>query len=210
MLDTWLERWREGRIGWHESDGNALLKRHWPRLMRDSRVLVPLCGKSIDMLWLASQGLDVTGVEVSELAVRAFFEDNELPHEIGEHGGMPCYAATTAPVRIVCGDYFAFRAPPFHSLYDRGALVALPGADRARYVETTDSLLEEGAFRLVITLSYDDSVISGPPYSVSAGELLSYWPDLECVQSRNDLANSPPKFREAGLDEVIESVWTSG
>ena len=76
MLDTWLERWRDGRTGWHETDGSALLKRHWPRLVRGSRVLVPLCGKSVDLLWLASQGLEVSGVEISGLAIRAFFDEN--------------------------------------------------------------------------------------------------------------------------------------
>jgi thiopurine S-methyltransferase len=209
MLDTWLARWREGRIGWHEAEGNALLKRYWPRLVRGSRVLVPFCGKSADLLWLATRGLDVSGVEISDIAVEAFFEENELPYEIGEDGGLPCYRATSAPVRIYCGDYFAFDAGPFHSLYDRGALVAVPADGRPAYVEKTRSLLEDDAFRMIITLTYDQSRIDGPPFSIAADELLACWPDLQCVHSRNDIDNSSPKFRQAGLEEVIESVWTS-
>lgn len=208
MLDTWLERWRDGRIGWHETDGNALLKRYWPRLVRGSRVLVPFCGKSIDMLWLASQGLDVTGVELSDIAVKAFFEENDLPCERVTGDGLPYYQAKTAPIRIHCGDYFEFEAEPFHSLYDRGALVAVPAEARPRYLARTASLLEEDAFRLIITLTYDDSRVSGPPYSVEPRELLSFWPDLDCAHSRNDIEESPDKFRAAELDEVIESVWT--
>ena len=209
MLDTWLERWREGRIGWHEADGNALLKRYWPRLVRGSRVLVPFCGKSVDLLWLATRGLDVSGVEISDIAVRAFFEENDLPYETMTESGIECYVGKTAPVRIYCCDYQDFEAEPFHSLYDRGALVAVPVQGRPAYVEKTRRLLEDDAFRMIITLTYDQALVDGPPFSVSREELLSYWPDLECVFSRNDIDDSPPKFRQAGLKEVIESVWTS-
>ncbi len=209
MLDSWINRWREGRIGWHEAEGSALLRRHWPRLVRGSRVLVPFCGKSVDLLWLAAQGLDVTGVEISDIAARAFFEENDLDYEVTTAAGMPMYKARSAPVRIYCGDFFDFDDALFHSLYDRGALVAVRPEDRARYIAKTDQLLESDAFRLVITLRYDQAVVSGPPYSIEDEELLGYWPDLECVQSRNDVDTGSPKFRSAGLDEVIESVWTS-
>ena len=210
MLDTWLNRWKAGQIGWHEADGNVMLRRHWPRLMRDSRVLVPLCGKTVDLLWLASRGLDVTGVELSELAIRAFFEENELPYREITGDGLPSFEATTAPVRIYCGDYMSFESPPFHSLYDRGALVALPPSMRPDYVRHTKRLLEADAYRLVITLSYDSTSVDGPPYSVTDEELLSYWGDLVCVQSRNDIEGGPAKFRDAGLNEVRESVWIPG
>ena len=209
MLDTWIERWREGRTGWHEAEGSALLKRYWPRLVRDSRVLVPFCGKSVDLLWLATRGLDVSGVEISDIAVRALFEENDLPYDIVPQRGADCYVGKTAPVRIYCCDYMELDVDPFHSLYDRGALVAVPAKGRPAYVEKTRSLLENDAFRMIITLTYDQTRAEGPPYSISREELLAYWPDLDCVFSRNDIEDSPPKFRQAGLDEVIESVWTS-
>ena len=209
MQDFWLERWREGRIGWHEVDGSALLRRYWPRLVRGTSVLVPLCGKSVDLLWLAAQGLDVVGVELSEIAVRAFFDENDLGFENTVHGSLQCYRATTAPVRIYCGDYLDFDDRPFGALYDRGALVAVPAGERPDYVAHTAERLAPDAFRMVITLEYDQDAVAGPPYSVGSAELRSYWPDLESVCSRNDIDTGPPKFREAGLDQVTETVWTS-
>lgn len=208
MLEDWLSRWREGRIGWHEADGNALLKRYWPRLVRDSSVLVPFCGKALDMLWLASQGMRVTGVEISELAVKTFFAENGLDYTVSEQCGMPCYEADAAPVRILQGDYFNVDCEPFDALYDRGALVALPPDVRPEYVAHTEKLLREDAFRLIVTLAYDDTLASGPPYSVEASELMAYWPDLTCVCSRSAMDQAPPKFRQAGITEVLESVWT--
>ena len=209
MHDVWLERWREGRIGWHEVDGSALLRRHWPRLVRGSRALVPFCGKSVDLLWLAAQGMDVVAVEISELAVRAFFADNDLAFENTVDGGLQCYRATSAPIRVYCGDYFEFRAEPCQALFDRGALVAVADTERERYVAHTNSLLEADAFKMVITLEYDQKVVAGPPYSIQAALVKSYWSDLACVHSRNDIETGSPKFRKAGLTEVIESVWTS-
>ena len=83
--DFWLERWRQGQTGFHMKRPTPLLAKYWPALgvPRGSRVLVPLCGKSLDMLWLASQGHRVLGVELSPLAVGQFFAENRLaPFEL--------------------------------------------------------------------------------------------------------------------------------
>lgn len=205
MNESWLERWREGRIGWHQQDGNDSLARYW----RGSgmRVLVPLCGKSVDMLWLARQGNDVTGVEVSEIAVREFFADNGLDFETSADGTR--YSAKDLPVTIVCGDYLAFDDRGFDAHYDRGALVAMPAGERAGYAAHTTARLSADPMQLIITLEYDQTRVDGPPYSVSSDEVLSYWPALERVDAYDDIVNAPPKFREAGLRELIEVVWRS-
>ena len=209
MRDMWLARWREGRIGWHETEGSALLKRYWPRLVRGSSVLVPLCGKSVDLVWLAKRGFEVVGVELSAIAVQSFFEEHELDFENSLAGALQCYRATSLPITIYQGDYFEFDGGPFHALYDRGALVALPPPQRQRYAEHTRGLLEEDAYHMVVTLEYDDTAISGPPFSVAGSEVEGYFPVLSCVFTRNDIETGPPKFRDAGLKEVVESVWAS-
>ena len=209
MRDMWLERWREGRIGWHETEGSALLRRYWPRLVRGSSVLVPLCGKSIDLVWLAERGFDVVGVELSAIAVQSFFEEHELNFENSLAGPLQCYRATSLPITIYQGDYFEFDGGPFHAMYDRGALVAVPPFERERYATHTRRLLEQDAYHMIVTLEYDDTVVSGPPFSVGSNEIVRYFPALACVFSRNDIETGPPKFREAGLKEVVESVWTS-
>jgi len=207
MTTDWLERWREGRIGWHETAGNAQLKAFWPRAARGRRVLVPLCGKTPDLAWLAEQGCDVIGVELSPLAAEAFFDEQRLPFNRDALGGLPCYRAKDRSIAICVGDYFDWPGPVCGALYDRGALVATPVEQRPFYVRHTDSLLARDALKLVITLEYDQHAVSGPPYSVPAAELLSYWPDLESVSAHNAIDNSPPKFRDAGLREVTETTW---
>lgn len=205
MQEPWLERWTEGRIGWHEPHGNRGLKRFWTA--RGRRVLVPMCGKSVDLLWIEALGNDVVGVELSPLAVRAFFDENGLDYHCDARTQR--FDAIGRKLAVVCGDYFDFADRPFDACYDRGALVALPQDLRARYAEHTSELLAPRAYQLVVTLEYDDRIATGPPFPVDSGELLSYWPDLERVSAREDITNAPPKFLDAGLKSMIEVVWRS-
>lgn len=205
MSEPWLQRWEEGRIGWHEPGGNRSLQRYWQP--SDRRVLVPLCGKSRDLEWLEAQGNEVVGVELAEIGARAFFEENQLEYR-REQGGR--FQAVDRRITIVCGDYFEFCDADFDAHYDRGALAALPPDMRPRYAAHTSSLLSADPFQLVITLEYDQAIANGPPFSIHGDEIHAYWPQLERVVAYDDIANGPPKFRDAGLKEMFEVVWRSG
>ena len=208
MQEDWLGRWEEGRIGWHEPSGNAALKAHWPELRAGSTVLVPFCGKSVDIAWLAERGLTVTGVELSRKAIEAFFAEQELAYRAETCGAFAVYRARTRPITLYGGDLFAFRGGPFDALFDRGALVALPPMDRPRYVQHLRGLLKRDAFQLLVTLEYEQSRVEGPPFAVLPDEVRGYWPGLRRIDAKNDIGNAPPKFRAAGLDTVTEAVWS--
>jgi thiopurine S-methyltransferase len=204
MMEQWLERWRIGRIGWHEATGNRSLQKHWTA--SGKRILVPLCGKTQDLIWLERQGNEVIGVELSDIAAKAFFDENKIGYSTVE-GALTAYVAEDRAITIYCGDFFQFSEGPFDGHYDRAANVALPADTRREYMEHTRSLLSADAVQLIISLEYDESIASGPPFSVPARELQAYWPELERVDAYDDIANGPPKFREAGLDKMIEVVW---
>lgn len=209
MSEDWLHRWNEGRTGWHEEEGNAALKQYWPSLAPGARVLVPLCGKARDLVWLAHQGYAVCGVELSSRAIELFFSENGIDHDIVSHASIVEYRAQDMNLSLFCGDYFEFLSPPFDALYDRGALVALPEAMRGAYVAHTRKLLADNAYQLLITLEYDQSVVAGPPYAIMPGDVHRLWPNLRRVYEQEDIDNSPPKFRAAGLESMSEVVWTS-
>lgn len=204
MTESWLDRWQEGRIGWHETSGNMSLKKHWR--ISGRTVLVPLCGKSVDLRWLAEQGNQVVGVELSSIAVEAFFAEQELAYSVAE-GDLLRYEASNADITIYCGDFFALNSVQCDAHYDRGALVALPAEMRPLYAAHVSSLLTDDAEQLLITLEYDSSVANGPPFSLGDAEILGYWDRLECVDDYNDIDNAPPKFLEAGLTAINEKVW---
>ena len=204
MTESWLERWREGRIGWHEEGGNASLKKHWRA--EGKRVLVPMCGKTVDMLWLEEQGNSVVGVELADIAARAFFEENGLHYTVVD-SALPAYTAEDRDITIYCGDLFEFEDAGYTGWYDRGAFVATPAEQRPAYAERINALLAPDAYRLLITLEYDDDIATGPPFSITRDEILRYWPDLQEVERYDDIDNGPPKFRDAGLKEMFESIW---
>ncbi len=209
MSEDWLGRWDQGRIGWHEAAGNEGLKSYWPDIAKPGSVLVPLCGKTPDLLWLAQRGHDVVGVEVSEIAVESFFDDHALEFECEAGGPLSRYTAKNHSLTLFCGDYFDFQSEQFDALYDRGALVAISGDLRPQYVEHTRQLLKPHAMRLVITLEYDQRIVNGPPFSVAADELTAYWDDLVRVGEKDAIDNCPPKFRKAGLTAISEVFWLS-
>lgn len=207
MSEPWLERWEEGRIGWHESAGNQNLREYWSASAR--RVLVPLCGKTPDMLWLEEQGNEVVGVELSAIAAGDFFTDNGMTFTKCDTGGLTHFVAGDRRISIVCGDYFAFSAAPFDAIYDRGALIALPRDLRPAYVAHTSSLLASDAYHLLISLEYEQSLVKGPPYAVLADEVSFYWPHLLRAGENEDIQNAPPKFHQAGVQSMREIVWVS-
>lgn len=209
MSEDWLGRWSEGRTGWHEPAGNDGLKRYWPKSTQPGSVLVPLCGKTPDLLWLANCGHDVVGVELSEVAVQSFFDEHDLSYERSAHGALTRYAAKDHALALFCGDYFEFLSERFDGLYDRGALVALDENLRPRYAEHTERLLKPDATRMIVTLEYDQRVVSGPPWSVLNGEMTGYWDDLVKVGEKDDIDSCPPKFRRAGLTDIREVFWLS-
>lgn len=207
MTESWEERWREGRTGWHEESGNAGLKRHWRASGRE--VLVPLCGKSVDLLWIAGQGNRVVGVELSPIAVETFFDENELDFTVSNAGDLRRFDARDRDITIYCGDFFSLTSIRCDAHYDRGALVALPGDIRPAYAAHVSSLLSKNAEQLLITLEYDATIASGPPFALDDAEVLGYWNTLERVDAYEDIDNAPPKFIEAGVTSLIEKVWRS-
>ncbi|MEA2080555.1 MAG: hypothetical protein U9P00_11980 [Pseudomonadota bacterium] len=81
--DFWHQRWQDKLIGFHQRDINPHLITYWSRLQikAGERVFVPLCGKSMDMLWLRDR-YSVLGVELSPIAVEELYKENGL---VAEH-----------------------------------------------------------------------------------------------------------------------------
>ncbi len=167
----WQARWREGRIGFHRPDPNPHLVAHASVLPAGARVLVPLCGKSVDLGWLAARGHEVVGVELVESAALAFFNEARISPE--RRVDAPFVRYRGQGVEIVVGDFFDTTAEAlggrFGASFDRAAMIALPESMRERYVAHLQQLLEPKAAILLVTLETDDT--AGPPFSVPEDEV---------------------------------------
>lgn len=151
----WLEFWRDQRTDFHQSVVNPLLSKFWPELglPQGSRVFVPLCGKSLDMLWLAQQGHEVIGVELSPVAVEDFFRESGLLPTQQQVGGSTLWRA--GKISILCGDYFALTQSDIgiiDTVYDRSALTALPEEIRGLYVAQLSRIVSDTAEVFLLTV----------------------------------------------------------
>ena len=210
--EFWHQRWRSGQIGFHQSSPHPFLERWWPTLglARGSRVYVPLCGKSLDMVWLAVRGHVVVGSELSPLAVAGFFGEQRMAVDVRAHGPFRRHAAGV--FEILEGDAFALTPAllgPVQAGYDRAALVALPAALRPRYATQFAGLMPPGSKTLLIGFEYDEVLKPGPPFSVDAPEIERLYGEAFEVREleRVDILGSSPKFAEAGLAELFETVY---
>ncbi|WP_417529143.1 thiopurine S-methyltransferase [Marinomonas shanghaiensis] len=204
--EFWLDRWKTGRIGFHQEGVNPKLIEFWPILPKGSSVLVPLCGKSNDMIWLAEQGYQVTGVELSSLAVIQFLGDNDLSYDTHQQGELKIHTVNGLPLRIVEGDYFLFTESEFDACYDRAAMIAMPDSRRAEYVTHTLGRMSSTASLLLISLQYDGD-IQGPPFSVDEESITVLWGNkIQRIASEN-LAQTNPLYKEQGHNIFEESVW---
>ncbi|MBU2013880.1 thiopurine S-methyltransferase [Stutzerimonas chloritidismutans] len=207
--DFWQERWARNEIGFHLDDVHPGMRRHWPRLALPdgATVLVPLCGKSLDLAWLAGQGFNVVGVELSEKAVDAFFSEQQLEAEISQRGPFKVYRSDTLEIR--CGDFFALSATDVlgcQAVYDRAALIALPHAMRQRYTALMSSILPAGCQQLLVTLDYDQAEMEGPPFAVGTSEVRDLYAaewSVELLEAKEVLERNP-RMRERGLTRLEE------
>jgi thiopurine S-methyltransferase len=205
--EFWLDKWQRNEIGFHQPQGHLWLRQYWPSALSGARVLVPLCGKSVDLLWLAEQGCDVTGVELSQAAVTAFFAENNLDYQLDAEGAFSCYRAKNMALAIYCGDFFNYTSEPFDALFDRAALVAMPKTMRPDYVAHCQQLLSKDAYQLLISFVYDQDKMTGPPFSVPDAEMRQYWGEALRLLDEKQVISESPRFRDSGLDSLLEKVW---
>ncbi len=207
----WHRRWQNNDIGFHQPDGHRWLPRHWPALSLppDAPVLVPLCGKSVDMHWLRRQSHPVVGVELSRAALDSFLDEHRLTASWQSAGDLE--VARAPGYTLYCGDVFLLNAEAVshvQAVYDRAALIALPPPMRERYVAHLRTILPAGWRMLLVTLEYDQSKMDGPPFSVSADEVQRLFHGCAVRQLEvEDVLSGQARFEEAGLEALRERAW---
>jgi thiopurine S-methyltransferase len=210
--EFWRERWRTGQIGFHQSQVGEYLKLHWRDLGLEAsdRVFVPLCGKSLDLLWLRDRGHSVAGVELSDVALQAFCMENGVA---ARRRTKPDFTIYEAPnLELHCGDFFALtpeRLGPIAAVYDRAALISWTETLREPYVLHMANLTPVGAETLLITLEYPQSQKAGPPFSIPPAEVDRLYADRYAIQelARHDILENEPHMRARGVTKLLEVCY---
>ena len=210
--DFWLERWEREEIGFHQDEFNPYLHQYWQdlHLAHGSQVFVPLCGKSRDMRWLRELGHQVLGVELSTIAVQAFFKENGYTPQHDLRGKFDRCEANG--ISILCGDFFDLSKDDLAKVtgvYDRASLIALPPEMRERYVRHLVSILPPATQILLITVDYPQQEMQGPPFSVSSGEVEALYREHAAVRllAQPDVLAQNPRFQQRGLSRLRENIF---
>jgi thiopurine S-methyltransferase len=215
-IGFWHERWNRGETGFHQQHINPYLAYYYgemgPPMEKRSelRVFVPLCGKSRDLWWLQQSGYTAVGVECSELAVTQFFDEQQLNYTTRDTSKHISYKANN--LEILLGDFFELQVNDIGhvtDIFDRASLIALPVEMRKKYVEKITQLQQAGTRTLLITLTYPEHQMDGPPFSVSEEEVNELYSDsyrIDKLAAKNILEDEP-RFRERGLTVLTETAY---
>jgi thiopurine S-methyltransferase len=210
--EFWHERWRTGQIGFHQSAVDRHLRRHWPELglAANSRVFVPLCGKSLDLQWLREQGHSVVGVELSAAALESFCMEQGAPARRRTLDRFDVYEA--AQLQLYRGDFFALTPEllgSFAAVYDRAALISWTPELRSAYVTHVAALSRPRTQTLLIVTEYPQAQMSGPPFSLGIEEIHRLYSGTHSVQelSREDILANEPRLRSRGVTQLREVCY---
>ena len=215
-IDFWLDRWSNGETRFHQREVNPYLGYYYGALgpsqqkRSELRVFVPLCGKSMDLLWLIQNGYETVGVECSEVAVENFFSEHQIAHSKSGVGNHVSYKS--GKLEILMGDFFSLTADDIGNItdiYDRASLIALPSAMRKQYVTKITQLQRPGTRTLLITLTYPQTEMDGPPFSVTDEEVSELYGDYYRVDklAAKNIIEDEPRFKQRGLTSLTETAY---
>lgn len=208
----WHDRWQRHEIGFHQPHVHEQLRQFWQKLAPppNSTVFVPLSGKSRDMTWLAEQGHTVIGVELSEIAIKDFFDEAGLTPSLQSLPPFNIWSA--GPYKLWCGDIFALpleAVADAAAVYDRAALIALPVDMRRQYAHKLTEIVPRSAPIFLITLDYPEGEITGPPFSVTESEINDLFADhftISVLEKRDGLAASD-NLKKRGVTRLEETAY---
>ena len=171
--EFWQNRWKDGKIAFHEARPNRFLEAHFEnlKLKRGSKIFVPLCGKAIDLDLLFQKGMTVVGAELNEAAAMEVFSRQGLSPAEKSLGSLK--QLSSEKLTIFVGDFFDLSADQIGTVaavYNRAALVALPDLIRKKYTQHL-AKITHCARQLVITYDYDQRQTDGPPFSVPVADV---------------------------------------
>lgn len=173
----WNERWINNQIGFHQSRPHPALVKFADLFYEHHTVLVPLCGKTLDMIFLKERGHHVIGVEFSEIAILDFIRENNLSMQKSVEGEFAVWRGQG--LTLYQGDFFNLTSEHFKDVtaaYDRASMVAFDPDERRRYAAFLKTHARQLQKLLVVVFNYG-AIPGGPPYSVINEEIEALYGD---------------------------------
>ena len=170
--DYWHEVWKKNEIFFHMEKMNPILLKFAPTLVdKNTQVFVPLCGKSLDLVWLMKHTKHVYAIELSETAIKQFFLEQKIDYKVRDVHDFQIFESQN--LSIYCGDLFKLNLKDIeiHFIYYRAALVALPYHMRMDYYNKIKNEIKNSFSWLLSVFDYPENIMQGPPFSVTYDEI---------------------------------------
>ncbi|XP_077352059.1 putative thiopurine S-methyltransferase isoform X2 [Festucalex cinctus] len=215
-LKEWEQRWMENRISFHKPQVHEMLASKIDKALagrKGVRFFFPLCGKAVDMKWLADMGHSIVGVEISEKAIQQFFMENNLTYSeerIAALHGAKVFRNLEKNISLYNCDLYNLSTSvvgQFGAIWDRGSLVAINPRDREKYASTIVPLMANDCKYLLDTLLYNPEIYEGPPFLVPDEEvhlLFGERCNIELLHSKDSMMDV---HRDLGFDYLTEHVF---
>ncbi|MBK22593.1 MAG: hypothetical protein CME70_01195 [Halobacteriovorax sp.] len=207
--EFWLNKWNQNSIGFHRSEYHPELLKYITKFEElEKSVLVPLCGKSLDLIYLKDQGFNVVGIEFSKKACEEFFNENNIEYQIITEDGFEIFESDK--IHLYCGDYFKFvPREKLNFAYDRAAIVALDPNNRKAYADQYAKNINAGGKLLMLTFEYDQSKCQGPPWSTEEYFIYEYFEkefDIDILEN-SQIKVGNPRMQEAGVSTALQKTF---
>jgi thiopurine S-methyltransferase len=210
--EFWLDRWRLAQTAFHQLSVDRFLSAYWPALNPSATgsVFVPLCGKSLDLLWLRDRGHSVVGVELSVVALESFCQEHGIPARRRLLADFDVYEADN--FRLLRGDFFKLTRLMLGNaslIYDRAALISWAPSLQTAYVKHMTTLSAAGTQTLLVALEYPQDKMKGPPFSVTTDEVHHLYASGHSIEEldRRDILEFEPRLKARGLTELHEVCY---
>lgn len=222
--------------GWHKESVHPMLRKYGGRFnfslndnengqQQQMKVLVPLCGKTVDMHFLAKQDSvsQVFGVDGVIKALTEFSDENpeleiKAVNELTKTGSYQQLVGNS--ISLLKGDFFALNEDDsdgkVDAVWDRASMVAIKPTLRKFYVETIGRVVKPGGSILLVTfdrrVGTDEAKSAGPPFSINEEEVrnlynLPWVESIELLEEVNEFDANPgsrDRWEKQGLSEMFE------
>ncbi|XP_060084615.1 probable thiopurine S-methyltransferase isoform X2 [Ylistrum balloti] len=178
QIQGWLNNWESDCTPWHMTDVHEGLARYYQMLVNKTsvhnKIFIPLCGKSVDIKWLADRGNEVVGVEASETGLMEFFVEQNVKYSVESAPSVDgkLFRSHDNKIRLYCCDIFHFTSDVesgFSGVWDRGSIEALEPEDRKKYIDLMKTLI--GPETGYLTEIVERDLGKGPPFCITVDEL---------------------------------------
>ncbi|XP_065843359.1 probable thiopurine S-methyltransferase [Oscarella lobularis] len=214
----WEKRWRKGKdAAWQMGTVHPMLQKYYDSMVRgrnNCRVLVPLCGRTLDLQWLVEKGHTVVGVEFVEIGVVRFFAENHLEYVVEPPsptlpGKAKIYSSCEGRLKIVNADFFALSRDvlgTFDCVWDRGALAATNPSNYSRYFRVINDVLDDSGVWMLDSFDFTNPDFHGPPFRFNAKSIEDSLGSNYDIRQLDYFPNLAEKFKKWGLGNFYEMV----